>query len=174
MFLGLVFNGSLERTRIIARCFWVLIGFMILHLPVCITMLLLVPDMSEVFWVRPYLVLSINFLAVISSFVNNLFITLDPLEGLGYSLSFVLICCKVLVPFLFLPLLFFFFYGFVSSLDLLGGILSLALAKGFCLRQWLVPVEAGPSYLTYTYSRDICCVYGFVSDLHPSKRNLIT
>ena len=139
MFLGPLFYESLERTRIIARCFWVLIGFMILHLPVCITMLLLVPDMSEVFWVRPYLVLSINFLAVISSFVNNLFITLDPLEGLGYSLSFVLICCKVLVPFL---LLLSLFYGFVGSLNLSRGISSLAPAKGLCLRQRLVPVEA--------------------------------
>ena len=109
---------------------------------------------------------------MISPFVNDLFITLDPLEGLGYNLSFVLIFCKVLVPFLFLPLLFF--CGFVSILDSSSEILSLALAKGLCLRQWLVPIEAGPSYLTYAYARDICCVYGFVSDLHPSKWNLIT
>ena len=170
MFLGPMFYGSLERIRIIARCFWVLIGFMILHLPVCMIVLLLAPDMPEVFWVRPYFVLSINFLAVISSFVNDLFITLDPLEGLGYRLSFVLICCKVLVLFFF----FFFFCGFVGNLNLSSGILSLAPTKGLCLRQWLVFVKAGPFYLTCSYSRDICYFFGFVIDLHPSKRNLIT
>ena len=175
MFLGPVFYGSLGRTRIIARCFWALIGFMILHLCVCMTMLLLVTNMPMMFWVRPYLVLSINFLAVVSPFVHDLFVTLDPLEGLGYSLSFVLICCKVLVPFLFLPLLSsFIFCGFVSNLNPSSEILSFALAKGLCLRQWLVFVKAGPFYLTCSYSRDICCFFGFVIDLHPSKRNLIT
>ena len=128
--------------------------------------------MLVLFYIRPYLVLSINFLAMTSPFVNNLLLAHDPSEGLGYSLSFVLICCKVLVPFLFF--FFFFLGGFVCNLNSSSGILSLAPAKGLCLRQWLTPVEAGPCYLTYTHSRDVCCVYGFVSDLHPSKRNLIT
>ena len=83
-------------------------------------------------------------------------------------------CCFDLLqgscPFSFSP---FLFCGFVSSLNPSSEILSLAPAKGLRL-QWLVPVEAGPSRLTYTHSRDICCVYGFVGDLHPSKRNLIT
>ena len=77
---------------------------------------------------------------MISPFVNDLFLTLDPLEGLGYSLGFVLICCKILVPFL---LLLSLFCGFVGSLNSSRGISFLALAKGLCLRQLLVPIEAG-------------------------------
>ena len=54
---------------------------------------LLVRQMLVLFYIRPYLVLSINFLAVTSPFVNDLLLTHNPSEGLGYSLSFVLICC---------------------------------------------------------------------------------
>ena len=165
--------------------------------------LLFVPDMFVAFWVRPCLVLSINFLVVISPFVNDLFLTLDPLEGLGYSLSFVLICCKVLVPFL---LFLSPFCGFVGSLNPSRGMLSLAPAKGLCLHQRLVPVEAaGPltwpilikgifvafmaSLVTYIHQSGILslghflgdlhpfkesCHLGFVSDLHPSWQNFIT
>ena len=48
----------------------------------------------------------------------------------------------------FLSLFFSFLCGFVSSLNPSGEILSLALARGLRL-QWLVPVEARPSRLTY-------------------------
>ena len=75
------------------------------------------------------------------------------------------------------PFSFFLYPLFVdSSVSWIHqeGFCHLHLLKGLCLCQWLVPVETGPSYLTYTYSRDICCFYGFVSDLHPFKRNLIT
>ena len=116
---------------------------------------LLVRQMLVLFYICLCFALSINFLVVTSPFINDLLLTHDHLEGLGYSLSVVLICCKVLVPFFFSLLLF---CGFVSSLNPSSEILSLAPAKGLCLRQWLVPVEAGFSYLTYTHSRDICCV----------------
>ena len=39
---------------------------------------------------------------MISLFVNDLLLAHDHLDGLGYNLSVVLICCKVLFPFLFL------------------------------------------------------------------------
>ena len=42
MSLGPLFHGFVGRTRIIARCFWALIGFMILYLPVFMTIHVLV------------------------------------------------------------------------------------------------------------------------------------
>ena len=59
----------------------------------------------QVFWpfyIRPYFALKHGFLAAISLFVNDLLLTHDHLDELGYSLSVFLICYKVLVPFLFL------------------------------------------------------------------------
>ena len=174
MFLGPVFYGCLGRTRIIARCFWALIGFMIFHLRVCMTVLLLVPDMLAMFWVRPYLVLSINFLAVISPFVNDLFITLNPLEGLGYSLSFVSICCKVLVPFLFI-FSFSFLFCVDSSVAWIRQARSchLYLLEG-CACGGLLPSRRALLVWPMYFKGHFFCVYGFVGDLHPSKWNLIT
>ena len=101
-------------------------------------------------------------------------------------------------PFSFYLFLSFFFCGFVNSLNPSGEILSLAPARGLRL-QWLVPVEAGPSPLTYvllqgiffafmaslvTYIRlsgilslsfyNLVPVGVVVSNLHPSRRNLVT
>ena len=49
-----------------------------------------------------------GFVAAITLFVNDLL--LDHFDELGHSLSVVLICCKVLVPFLLLFSFFFFFF----------------------------------------------------------------
>ena len=107
---------------------------------------LLVRQMPVLFYIRPYLVLSINFLAVTSPFVNDLLLTHNPSEGFGYSLSFVLICCKVLVPFLFL--FFFFFFCVDSSVT------------------WIR--QAGSCHLHLL--KDCACVNG----LHPSRQGLVT
>ena len=55
---------------------------------------LLIYQMLVLFYICPYFALSINFF-------NDLLLTHNPSEGLGYNLSFVLICCKVLVLFFF-------------------------------------------------------------------------
>ena len=79
------------KTMLVAQCFWVFNRAY-----------LLVYQMFWPFYICPYFALEHGFLAVISLFVNDLLHTHDHLDELGYSLSVVLICCKVLVPFLFL------------------------------------------------------------------------
>ena len=73
---------------------------------------LLVYQMFWPFYIRPYFALEHGFLAMISLFVNDLLLAHDHLDGLGYNLSVVLICCKVLVPCHFL---FSFFFCVDSS-----------------------------------------------------------
>ena len=82
---------------------------------------LIVYQMFWPFYIRPYFALEHGFVAAISLFVNDLLLTHDHFDELGYSLSVVLICCMVL-PF---PLSFC-----VNPSD---GLLSFALARGLYL-----------------------------------------
>ena len=147
MFLGLVFYGSLGKTRIIARYFWALIGFMILHFPVYMTMLLLVPNMPVRFWVRPYLVLSINFLAVISPFVNDLFVISILWKGLDTAW----------VLFWFVARFLSLFFFSLSSLPLFFVDSSIA---------WICQARSCHLHLL----KDCACVNGLFS----SRRGLLT